>query len=151
MKRTDQARRITCATGGSPAGVDRQQESQLPIVSPRKAAHAEDGMLRVSRAPGSTIVGAPEMPPSAFPGKPPGPAGPSACTEVRGRTPVARPEAVRLPSSPPDPLELAAPLTFFLTLRQRRAVLRALRRIHRDRAAALLRILRPLIDEEVAQ
>jgi hypothetical protein len=50
------------------------------------------------------------------------------------------------PAPPPDPAALPHPLTFFLTSAQRRAVLRALRRRHRDRATALLETLR--IDPE---
>lgn len=43
------------------------------------------------------------------------------------------------PASPPA--DLPYPLTFFLTARQRAWVLRVLRRIDRDRAAALCRVL----------
>lgn len=40
---------------------------------------------------------------------------------------------------------LPHPLTIFLTAAQRRAVLRALRTIHPDRAVALQRALRPIL------
>lgn len=42
------------------------------------------------------------------------------------------------PVDPPDPDELPHALTFFLSRRERRDVLDALRRRHRDRARALL-------------
>lgn len=46
------------------------------------------------------------------------------------------------PAPAPEPGALAQPLTFFLTVDERRAVLRALRRIHTDRRRALLVALR---------
>lgn len=46
------------------------------------------------------------------------------------------------PAPPPDPESLPQALTFFLTVRQRRAVLAALRRHDPDRARALCRALR---------
>jgi hypothetical protein len=45
------------------------------------------------------------------------------------------------PATPPRGADLPRPLTFFLTTRQRAAVLRLLRRFHPDRAAALLSAL----------
>ncbi|MEZ6234898.1 MAG: hypothetical protein R3B68_11965 [Phycisphaerales bacterium] len=46
--------------------------------------------------------------------------------------------------APPEPIHRATlphALTFFLTVAQRRAVLKSLRRLHRSREAALLRAL----------
>ena len=45
------------------------------------------------------------------------------------------------PAKPPPVADLPHPLTFFLTGRERAAVLRALRRIHADRAVALIAVL----------
>ena len=45
------------------------------------------------------------------------------------------------PAAPAPRSRLPHPLTFFLTGRERAEVLRALRAVHRDRAAALLRAL----------
>jgi len=45
------------------------------------------------------------------------------------------------PAPPPNPDDLPHPVTFFLTAGERRRVLRALRTIHADRAAALLKAL----------
>ncbi|MDX2116467.1 MAG: hypothetical protein SFZ24_12730 [Planctomycetota bacterium] len=46
------------------------------------------------------------------------------------------------PATPPAAGTLPTTLTFFLTVDERREVLRALRRVGRDRARALLRALR---------
>lgn len=45
------------------------------------------------------------------------------------------------PAPPPNPDDLPHPVTFFLKAGERRRVLRALRAIHTDRAAALLKAL----------
>lgn len=45
------------------------------------------------------------------------------------------------PAAPAPQSQLPHPLTFFLTGRERTEVLRALRVVHRDRTAALLRAL----------
>jgi len=44
----------------------------------------------------------------------------------------------RAPAPAPDARDLPHALTFFLTARERAAVLRALRRVHHDRGRALL-------------
>ncbi|MEM8834288.1 MAG: hypothetical protein AAGD00_00575 [Planctomycetota bacterium] len=46
------------------------------------------------------------------------------------------------PAPAPEPGTLPQPLTFFLTVDERRAVLRALRRMHTDRRRGLLVALR---------
>lgn len=45
------------------------------------------------------------------------------------------------PAAPPPQAALPHPITFFVTGRERTEVLRALRALHRDRTAALLRAL----------
>lgn len=47
-----------------------------------------------------------------------------------------------LPAPPPEPGTLARPLTIFLTADEHRAAVRALRRLHSDRARALRIALR---------
>lgn len=56
--------------------------------------------------------------------------------------PTYQPQQPPKPAPAPDPDTLPRPLTIFLTVAEHRAVTRALRALHKDRARAILHALR---------